>query len=697
MKFKILLTVFCFFSLLHTFEISGRVVNEDKEPLGNVIISNHGIVVISNHKGYFRLEEIAEQDTINFHKIGFADKNIIAQNIRAKIVLSSSAIEIDGILVNAEKYRFVFPEIANKIVIEVTNPTENSVAEILSKVPSLQMKGVDMIGEKQTISLLGHKAKHTLIMLDGVPLNSAGQDFDLSSIPAEIIANIEIIKNNVQTGSGSMAGIININTKKTDGQFNFHIGQIIGSFGLQKYFLNSSIANAKFYSFLYLAQSSTENDFNFLNQSSSNNNLKNNEKNIKDFNFTFGANLLPFEIEYKCDLQKYDKQFLTPQNIDIYDGSSLAGFTNRQRITFSKALNNFFLNSNLFYFNEKSTYDNTASDWFSEKSHHYLAARGVNTKIAFNDEVFTSNFGINYKREDFEYLSESNPNSNIEALFEENLASFGDMKIRCDFFPLQTNFMLAGRVDKFSSFDDFTTFRISTDANYESIITTTIGGSYGSGFTVPSFYDLYWNDVQAHGNKNLKAEESKGFELFGKLEFADHYCKVSAYKNKIENLIHWCRVTNYWRPENIGIAEISNLEVDLQMNFKTVTCGSSYLQTVAYDKTVNGDFYDKYLPFIPKSKFQVYWELKVNNLATKINYARVGKQYTTPDQLSEELVMPAYDLTDVEVSYLFKWKKIDVRIVGVVKNIFNENYELYKYMPQPGRNWQLNFNLNYKK
>jgi outer membrane cobalamin receptor len=75
----------------------------------------------------------------------------------------------------------------------------------------------------------------------------------------------------------------------------------------------------------------------------------------------------------------------------------------------------------------------------------------------------------------------------------------------------------------------------------------------------------------------------------------------------------------------------------------------------------------------------------------------VGKQYTTPDQLSEELVMPAYDLTDVEVSYLFKWKKIDVRIVGVVKNIFNENYELYKYMPQPGRNWQLNFNLNYKK
>jgi len=697
MKFKISFLILCFFSSLYTFEISGKVVNENNKPLENVIISSKNVFVVSNYKGYFKLGNIAEQDTINFHKIGFADKKIIAKNIKGKIVLLHSAIEIDGILVSADKSNLILPKIANKIVIEVTNPTENSVAEILNEIPSLQMKGVDIIGEKQTVSLLGHKAKHTLIMLDGVPLNSSGQDFDLSSIPAETIKNIEIIKNNAQAGSGSMAGIININTKKAEGRFNFKVAQVIGSFGLQRYSLNSSITNAKFYTFLYLAQSSTNNDFNFLNQSSSTNNLKNNEKHIRDLNFTFGINLLTFEVEYKCDLQKYNKQFLTPQNVNIYDGSSLAGFTNRQRITFSKTFDKILLNSNLFSFNEKSVYDNTGSDWFSEKSHHYLSTRGINTKMEFNDEIFTSNFGINYKREDFEYLSENNSNANISPLFEENFASFGDMKVRTDFFPFSVNFMLSGRVDKFSSFDDFTTFRISTDAKYENTITTTMGGSYGTGFTVPSFYDLYWNDVQAHGNANLKAEASEGFELFGKLTFNDHYCKISAYKNRIENLIHWCRVTNYWRPENIGIAEISNFEFDAQLNVKTLILGSSYLQTSAFDKTPNGDFYDKYLPFVPQSKFQVYLELKVNDFATKINYARVGKQYTTPDQLSEELIMPAYDLTDVEISYLFKWKKIDVRIVGIVKNIFNEDYELYKYMPQPGRNWQLNFSLKYRK
>ena len=53
-------------------------------------------------------------------------------------------------------------------------------------------------------------------MLDGIALNNNGEDFDLASIPVELVDEVEIYKNNVSSlsGGGGIAGVINIKTKK---------------------------------------------------------------------------------------------------------------------------------------------------------------------------------------------------------------------------------------------------------------------------------------------------------------------------------------------------------------------------------------------------------------------------------------------------------------------------------------------------
>jgi vitamin B12 transporter len=67
------------------------------------------------------------------------------------------------------------------------------------------------------IDIRGFRTRHVLLLLDGVPLNSAfDQQFDPSSIPTENIAEIKLTSgaSSVLYGQGGLGGVINIITKK---------------------------------------------------------------------------------------------------------------------------------------------------------------------------------------------------------------------------------------------------------------------------------------------------------------------------------------------------------------------------------------------------------------------------------------------------------------------------------------------------
>jgi len=163
-------------ALIPAFTINGRVVDENGKPIEYLVVSDSKGVVITDKIGGFDLSSDDPELEIRFHKIGYKDR-VLPFN--------------------------------------------------------------DIAGEKKTVSLLGNKTRHTLILMDGIPLNAAGQEFDLSSIPAEIIDKVEIIKNNAGAygGAGAIGGIVNVITKKKVGKLNpkdkFKVRNSIdlGSFG----------------------------------------------------------------------------------------------------------------------------------------------------------------------------------------------------------------------------------------------------------------------------------------------------------------------------------------------------------------------------------------------------------------------------------------------------------------------------------
>ena len=118
------------------------------------------------------------------------------------------------------------------------------VSDILKHSSNIYIKSYGNNSSLQSVSLNGLGAENTLILMNGIKMNSPqNSQFDLSLIPKEGIEKIEIIDNGYGSlyGSDATGGIINIITdtyfieKK---KFDLKTSLNIGSYGYQKYLIN---------------------------------------------------------------------------------------------------------------------------------------------------------------------------------------------------------------------------------------------------------------------------------------------------------------------------------------------------------------------------------------------------------------------------------------------------------------------------
>jgi outer membrane receptor protein involved in Fe transport len=108
-------------------------------------------------------------------------------------------------------------------------------AQALEKVAGITVSSNNMQG-KAAVSIRGSDANNTKVFVDGVPLSPVGDGVvDLSSIPADSIAKIEVFKGAapVQYGSDAAGGVIYITTKK-GGKQTATVSTAVGSWNTQR-------------------------------------------------------------------------------------------------------------------------------------------------------------------------------------------------------------------------------------------------------------------------------------------------------------------------------------------------------------------------------------------------------------------------------------------------------------------------------
>ena len=130
----------------------------------------------------------------------------------------------------------------------ITKSNGNQLAEILKSVNNVYVKSYGGNSSLKTISINGLNAEHTLILLNGVRLNSfQNAQFDLSLLSKENIESIEVLTSgsSASYGSDAVSGVVNIKTFSGRNDFNLksfstNFKAEIGSYNYKKYDLNLS-------------------------------------------------------------------------------------------------------------------------------------------------------------------------------------------------------------------------------------------------------------------------------------------------------------------------------------------------------------------------------------------------------------------------------------------------------------------------
>ena len=689
--------------------ITARIVDADGEAIGNVIITVNNKAVISRENGSFKIMNVSVEDEIIFHKISYKDKALLAGDITEIVILDDDIITIQGLRVIEKRKRKLIG--SSEIVVIKTGNISGSAADILRDHTDLQISGIPLTGEEQKIIFPGYKARHTLVMLDGIPLNKTGTSFDISTIPAEIIESIEVMKGSSSSigGAGSMGGIININTKYANNKYMVNASHNFGSFGLDKHSLTLSAANSKIQFYAFFRKSFARNDFEYI-PTEDPNTLRTrdfNNKSIYDANINLGYYGSIGMLSYKLLFQDFFKKLPgNTESLEWYKNSRLTGQSQKHIVNYSKKLEDYRIKADLFYSYDRSLYDNTHLDspwseniFLATLARNRQISRGIKLHTEYLSDVFYIDWGGDYRYEDFKYTDLNYPDHSIDKIYRNNYAVFGKTKLEQKYFPYTTSLTGSARWDNTTDFSDHTSWRIEPEFSYEIYFKISLGGNVANGYTLPSYHSLFWKgDTHVSGNPDLKPESSLSWQIFSQFELLDNFFKVTYRHDDIDDMIIWF-IDSFgkWKPMNLSATEVENwdFELNLQSN-KFIEFITVYTINSAINKSKNDSNQGNKLMYVPDYSLYFSVIVKFEKFQGNISYKLIGEQWSTFDQVSAEHQLPAYDLLNAGAEYSVSWKDFKLTPAIRVNNILDKLYEVYDHIPQPGFNWEANISINWK-
>lgn len=186
---------------------------------------------------------------------------------------NSKIYELDKIIVVAQKKEKQLLTAQSLSVIKASEwaGTNKSLPDIIAEQTGVQTRSYGGTGSYQTVSIRGVQGSEVLILLDGIPLNSAmGGAVDLGKINPAIIDEIEIYKGvtPAEFGGNSLGGVINLKRKKNNKGKSISLSSTIGAYGFQNHLFSFGQNLEKMDLYGSLSFERSDNDFKYLDRNS---------------------------------------------------------------------------------------------------------------------------------------------------------------------------------------------------------------------------------------------------------------------------------------------------------------------------------------------------------------------------------------------------------------------------------------------
>ena len=597
------------------------------------------------------------------------------------LVIPSSApgmeeVDVGVVVVSATKTEKDIDRVASSVTVITAKDIEKrqaiTVVEMLRNVPGLDVVQSGGPGKGASIFIRGGNSGHTLVMIDGVQVNSPTLgSYDFSDLTTDNVDRIEVVRGAQSTlyGSDAMAGIINIITKKGKEVTKTDVSAEAGSFNTYRESASISGSNGKNRYSLSLSRIDTDgiSAASEKNGNSEKDGYKNSSVSVR-WGYRFNE---------KIDLDITSRYTDSENDLDAVGADDL-NYTQESKALLTSARVSQIINDRwdhsvqISIVDENLKYKDPDTSWNNSEIDTTIKTADWQHNISLFDETNTLTFGYEYEKQVGQNSSASiNHSVNNNAVYLQNQTSFYNDDLT----------LTAGvRNDKHSKFGDKTTYRLA--ASYLFVTSgTRIRGNWGKGFKAPTLNDLFYRDSWgSRGNPNLQPEESEGFDVGIEQPFSDVKVTLSAtyFRTDYDNLIDWVEYASWtYEPQNVKKSGVKGWEFEL----KAKPAGKAYIKgTYTITKTEDKST-GKELARRPENKgyVSIGWQPEKTSIDLTVSY--VGNRWSNSNNTKK---LDAYTKADLAVSCNITSM---ITLFAHVDNLTDEEYEEIKGYGTAGRSY----------
>ena len=613
---------------------------------------------ITDESGFYQLPiGTLPTDSLKISKIGFSSSFHLPQEQKSrKIVLSQEVIVLDPVFIVGEK-PITTQNLDKVTLLEMDGFSRNNA---LDRLPGTMIRSYGSLAGITTVSMDGGQAVHTKIMLDGIDLTNAQNGLtDLSDLPLALMQNLYLSRSpNISYGSGSFDGVIHIRSllKKS------YIHLSGGSFGYQNGSGGYSVATSNTNFQFQIGKTSSKGNYPFSLDD------KTQIRSNNDYEQRFMSGLYQ---RHNHDNRIYKANVLfVDHDRGVAGGLSYPSPNARRKnnlivtgLEFIQIMEKGHLRLDV---NQRSSNEDFNNVDMGSDSHHKVGSSGIRVHGLFQP---TRKIKINgFSTVKFQSIESSDIGKRERAIMAIGLQTFFQP---IDFVSVKPGFR-SDIVDETS----VTTSDLEATVDFEKL--GKFSAISGTGFYLPSFNDLYWEDPYSKGNPGLKSETSNFHILNWNRTFGQGSNFLIEYRNKrSHNLIVWSPDENYiWKPQNLDKTERKNLIVST--NLPEIISGMTFSGMLTRTKTKNLNS-GKTLQYVPEISATGMVRYTINDFQFELQSKYVGKR-----TYADKTLNPFQNVT-AGVHYNFPAFKESLRFHIIAENLLNENTAFDPDYPEPER------------
>ena len=548
-------------------------------------------------------------------------------------------------------------------------------------------------GSLATSSIRGGAAGHTLVLWNGLPIQSPmlGQ-LDLSLLPLGSFNSVHVTRGGGSGawGSGAVGGVIELNSGSPSKEvFSFVNQTILGDFGQFRQAIRAKVNSGKLSSRTSFEYREARNDFRY---SVSDNLPKREQPNARLRQRLFTQDLSwQFSEQDKISAHIWHQNSfreIPPTNQQERSEANQEDEATRIMLDYSHISDQLKFNTKVAVFDEAILYSDPRMGLEAPtKFRTFLAEASADYSLGESNKFFLGHTQTLTEAEAEEYLGKAE---------EHRWSVFGMWQGKIRDLRLQVGL----RQEVFDG--EFVSPLPSIGAEYELLKNWRLKAKVSKNFRLPTLNDRFW---VPGGNLDLKAESGWSQEATIENNFDIRKVAIkwsaTAYSRKIDNWIMWSpsESLGFWSASNLATVWSRGLELRAGGSFDiarfTINVEGGYdriRSTNEGQSDVPGMDRGEQLLYTPGQTAFLSVGVNINGLSLSYHHVYTGTVRGSNDRI------PEFDTANIRCQYRGKPSGASAMTASFffdINNLYNADYLVLDRRPMPGINFQAGIRITY--